>query len=144
MWPEGPAGEFEGIVGEISGRLAEGQPDRGIHPKDIAGVVRAAAGPDVNCYPGAPTSVCHPVAFFIAMKGTPGAKRGHLDMHEALGHLERHIINCPATRHAVVILAGWDPKVYADHRHSLIALSGQCQIEIYLHNPGRPLRIPIG
>ena len=132
--------EFKELAESIAGRLMNGN----IRIEEINSIVASCVG-DVNCYPGNPTDICYPVAFFISLVSKKNKLgNGHLSLHAALGKIVNHLAGkCNGLTHTVILITdNWDPTAFEEWSKSLEnRIVNGVRLEIYMLLNGRAIQI---
>jgi hypothetical protein len=113
----------------------------GIAPEQVPNLIGRGFGEVVNFYPGEPGHGCYDVAFFVALKGHPKARRGHLDLRKALECLVQHMSRCPQTRVGILLACNADWESLAAWQDNLSEIERRgVHLEFYLAQPGGIIR----
>jgi len=112
---------FNRILREVPEEVYFGQEERafiprdrrhGIGPKEIPEIIGVVTGlSEFNCYPGYPSNMCYPIAFFVSLNSRAVAKgRGRLRFQDILDRLIEHMLaKCDGiTKSAIIITDSWD------------------------------------
>jgi len=106
----------------------------GIGPKEIPGLIGDVTGlSEFNCYPGYPSNVCYPIAFFVSLNSRAVAKgRGHLRFQDILDCFIEHMLaKCDGiTRNAIIITDSWDAQKAYNKRIFIDKIKKQANVEL--------------
>ena len=151
--------EYAGTIREIARIASEGELDN-----EKLGELLGGRHGAVNCYPGEPTDICYPMAWFIALEGQLGRGLQHefgppwrrygwhggprVDwgyppqppygfaamLEQCVRHLQGHCAG--VTREAIIVTDSWNALAYEHWRGNLERIRAQVRLEIHLIGQG--------